>query len=230
MTAPTEKVRAELESVLQDDGSRVGDVFRRPGMTPEQIAADLGVGTHNFVFNNRYTIRALLEGVLPGGDALRRQVASKVHSIRRDRSISQETRAYLEHLHDRLLAGDPSPGPSRRRMAPSSDQGPVATRRTSMRTQVEEEVRRRTKELVERIHAETDLRALDYRSVVASERPLDAVVRVIRWRGDDGTFDDLLRLGRRDLTLEQAVVTWAEDLPLTFDLVDEAAARIDWTI
>ena len=65
-------------------------------------------------------------------------------------------------------------------------------------------------------------------AVVSSDRPLDAVVRLIRWRGDEGTFGELMERGRRDLTLDSAVVAWAEDLPLTTDLVEEAAARIDW--
>jgi hypothetical protein len=93
---------------------------------------------------------------------------------------------------------------------------------------VEAEVRRRTKELVARVEAETGITPVDYRTVLVSDRPLDAVVRLVRFRGDGGTFGQMMDRGRPDLTLDNAVVSWAEDLPLTADLVEEAAARVKW--
>lgn len=79
-----------------------------------------------------------------------------------------------------------------------------------------------------RIEAETGLSAIDYCAVLVSRQPLDALARLVRFRGDGGTFGELVELGRPDLTLDSAVVAWATDLPFTTDLVEEAAARVDW--
>lgn len=230
MRPPSEAVRREFERYLTNDQSRVGEVFRlsRRGLNPHQIADELDVSTSGFVSNYRTKARTLLEGSLPNGPTMAQEVLRFVRKVHSSKGLSAEASAYLEELEAVLGSFVHGDGEGqRKRTVRTATAQPAPS--SSLRNQVDEELRRRTKALVERIQSETDVEALDYRSLVASDRPLDAVVRVIRWRGDDGTFDDLLRLGRRDLTLEQAVVSWSEDLPLTADLVDEAAARIDWT-
>ena len=72
------------------------------------------------------------------------------------------------------------------------------------------------------------MRLSDYWAVVTSDRPVDVVVRLIRSRAEDGTFKQLADTGRLDLSLDSAVITWAADLPLQQDVVEEATARRDW--
>lgn len=227
MNEPLSGVRRELEAILAQDESRVGQVYRltSKGLTPPQIAGELGVSTSGFVSNARSMARALLEGHVPSGPSAAQQTLSFVQRVARDRSLSDEARRYLaeqvaalERAALKQTSTRVHDTSRRRRQAAES----------TLRRQAEDEVRRRTRELSERIKAETGLDAFDYRAVVSSERPLDALVRLIRWRGDEGTFGQLMERGRRDLTLDSAVVAWADDLPLTTDLIEEAAARIEW--
>jgi hypothetical protein len=226
MDAPPEQVRSEIEAILRDDQSRIGDVYRRPDLTPEEIAADLGVSTHNFVFNVRYTIRALLEGVLPGGDAMRGQVAAKVRTYAKDRSLSAETRTYLEDLNVRLV-GDSTPASGRSSPRQPGLAAPRATR-TTLRREVEEEIRHRARDLVQQIKETTGIDPVDYWGVTTSSSPLDVVVRLVRTAGEEGTFQKLAQLRRLDLSLEAAVLTWAEDLPMQRNLVEDAEAKKAW--
>ena len=227
MTQPSSDVRRELESVLERDETRVGQVYRltNKGLTPPQIASELGVSTSGFVSNARSMARGLLEGHVPSGPSAAQQVLSFVQRVAGDRSMSEQARTYLAEQIEILGRAAMKQTPPMVRDATKNRHQPAES---SLRRQVEDAVRRRMRELVERIKTETELDAFDYRAVVSSDRPLDAVVRLIRWRGDEGTFGELMERGRRDLTLDSAVVAWAEDLPLTTDLVEEAAARIDW--
>lgn len=224
MSAPSTDVRLELEAILEQDESRVGQVYRltRQGFTPPQIAKELGVSTSGFVSNARSMARGLTEGHVPSGPSAAQQVLSFVQRVAKERSLSREARRYLA-----VQVAALENATSKRRTAPTEIK-PSNSQEGSLRREVEQEVRRRARTLVARIHDETGLDAFDYRVVVSSERPLDAVVRLIRWRGDEGTFDQLMVRGRPDLTLDHAVVAWRDDLPFTTDLVDEAAARIEW--
>jgi len=227
VTAPSAQVRQEFESLLEQDQSRTGQVYRltRRGMTPPQIAKELGVSTSGFVSNARTIARGLTEGHVPSGPTAAQQVLSFVQRVATDRSLSDEAQQYLA---DQAAALERAAGEQPTTRSPDTARTRSRSAEGSLRSRVEAEVRRRTRELVTRINDETGLEAYDYRVVVSSERPLDAVVRLIRWRGDEGTFGELMQRGRRDLTLDNAVVQWSQDLPLTTDLVEEAAARIEW--
>ena len=245
MPEPTSDVRAELAAWLEQDSSKTGQVYRlsQEGLRPDEIAARLNVRTSGFVSNYRSIARAMLEGHVPSGATMAQQVANALQKPLASHNLTDAARTYLreqirelEQVTQKKWTLHPTPPAGVTSQAPRSPVPSVVSHQegdrasappVSMRVQVEDEVRGRTKGLVDRIYAETDLAAQDYRSIVASDRPLDAVVRVIRWRYDEGTYDELQLLGRRDLTLEHAVVAWADDLPLTYDLVDEAKARID---
>lgn len=60
-------VRAEIEAYLEEDPSRLGEVHRglKRGLSADEIAAELGVSTANFVWNYSRLIEALVEGDLP---------------------------------------------------------------------------------------------------------------------------------------------------------------------
>lgn len=66
--------RQELEALLATDKGRLGDVYNRAGMEPEQVAADLNVSSPAFVYNQRRTIDAILDGRPVQGPVYRRQV------------------------------------------------------------------------------------------------------------------------------------------------------------
>ena len=127
MTGPTQSVQRELERMLESDGSRVGDVYRRRDKSPEEIARELGVRTAGFVANNRTIIRALLEGVLPTGQVIRGQVASKVRTFRERGNLSDAAQEYLLHLEQRLTDGT-------RPAAASAGRRPSAIRRNAKGT------------------------------------------------------------------------------------------------
>lgn len=226
MTGPTETVERELERMLENDDSRVGDVYRHRDKSAEEIARILGVRTAGFVANNRTIIRAVLEGVLPAGQVIRGQVASKVRTFRERANLSDAARAYLMHLEERLANG------TRHLPRRSAEEHPRSGGKSkgvlTLRVQVEDELRGRVKDLVERIRLEAGIEAIDYWAVVTSDSPVDVVVRLIRSRAEDGTFKQLADAGRLDLSLDSAVIEWTDDLPLQQDMVEEATARRDW--
>src|SRR3954447_19477287 len=73
---PSVDVRRELERLLDQDQTRVGQVYRleRRGLSPDQIAKELGVSTSGFVSNARTMARGILEGHVPSGPAASQQV------------------------------------------------------------------------------------------------------------------------------------------------------------
>ncbi|WIB65861.1 GIY-YIG nuclease family protein [Curtobacterium sp. MCBD17_040] len=80
--------RQEVEQLLAGDKGRLGDVFRRPGMEPDEVAADLNVASSAFVYNARRMIDALLDGRPVSGPTFRRQVLSVFRSqITRGRGV-----------------------------------------------------------------------------------------------------------------------------------------------
>ena len=99
---PTPEVRAELENILRDDASRTGDVYRLLGedLTDQQIAERLGVGTPNFVWNQRVILRALLDGEVPQSPSVVAQVSRKVRTVLRSDLLSHAALAYLQDLLD----------------------------------------------------------------------------------------------------------------------------------
>lgn len=103
MDRPSDAVRKELEQFLQNDSSKMGDVYRltRRGLNADQIANELGVNTSGFVSNNRTKANALLEGSIPGGPRIALQVLQGVRRALKT-NVSSETRAYLVDLEATL--------------------------------------------------------------------------------------------------------------------------------
>ena len=106
---PTPDVRAELETLLQSDTSRTGDVYRLlpEGMTDQQIAERLGVSTPNFVWNQRVILKTLLEGDVPRSPSVVAQTSRKIRTVMRADTLSPSTVAYLQSLLDDLAVPAP---------------------------------------------------------------------------------------------------------------------------
>ena len=94
---PSPEVVQQLREYLQADDSRLGEVYRglQRSLTADQIAAELGVATSNFVWNYNQTIRALLEGEVPSAPTVALGVARKFRALSKAK-ISSEVRAYLQ--------------------------------------------------------------------------------------------------------------------------------------
>ena len=95
---PSEEVAEDLRLMLEEDESRLGEVYRllADGLSAQDIAAELGVSTHNFVSNYSSMIDALLEGNFPKGPSLLSQTAAKIRSILKNDDLSDDTRDYLQ--------------------------------------------------------------------------------------------------------------------------------------
>jgi hypothetical protein len=91
-------VRGELAQILQEDNSRIGEVYRglARNLSAEEIAAELDVSTSNFVWNYGQTIRALLEGELPTAPTVALGAARKFRSLLRRITLSTDASSYLE--------------------------------------------------------------------------------------------------------------------------------------
>lgn len=94
---PSAAVREELETFLQTDRSRLGDVYRGLArrLDADQIASELNVSTSGFVSNNTSLIRALVEGKLTTKPVLAQQAARKHRALLKLETFSPATRAYL---------------------------------------------------------------------------------------------------------------------------------------
>lgn len=150
MTRPPDPaVRAELEELLERDPTRLGEVFRltRQGLVPEEIARQLGVDSHRFVYNQRICAAALIEGAVPGGPTMARQAASSVRGLTRRARLSGKARAYVDSLLADLetrSGHDTKTRASRARLdrpTPSRSRSPA--RPGGWRALVEAEIRRR---------------------------------------------------------------------------------------
>ena len=232
MTAPSPEVRAELAALVEADQSRLGDVYRLTarGLTPPQIAQELGVDSSGFVSNNRSIARALLDGTMPSGPSMAKQVASSVRGLTRNVRISHEARSYLDNLLEALeeAAGGRPRWTSRQEPGDSSAPRPPAPSAGSLREQVDEDVRVRAAKLVRQIHSETTIEADDYQAISVGTFALDVIVRLVSTLSTSRTTKALHEVDRLDLSLEKAVVEWAGDLPLTTDLVESARGRLNY--
>lgn len=96
--------RAEVERILQEDDSRLGETFRgdKAGLTPREQAELAGVATHGYVYNNRTMIRALMGDEISEGTELAAATARKVRSLLLRVDLSTELRADWERLEERL--------------------------------------------------------------------------------------------------------------------------------
>jgi hypothetical protein len=83
--------RQELEALLHTDTGRLGDVFKRADKAPEEVAAELNVQSPAFVYNQRRTIDALLDGRPVDGPVFRRQVLATFRTqLARGRGVLSE--------------------------------------------------------------------------------------------------------------------------------------------
>lgn len=103
-TRPTEGVKAELRAALETDESRVGEVYDalNRGLTPDEIATELGVETSNFVWNYKRSIDALLEGDLPTAPSVALQTARRFRTLLRRTRLSEAARAYVDNAATEL--------------------------------------------------------------------------------------------------------------------------------
>jgi hypothetical protein len=95
---PTPEVRAEILDFIRNDQSRLGEVFRGldRGLSADEIAAELGVATSNFVWNQSRLLRALTEGDLPTAPTVAIGAVRTFRRFLRSKEWTPETHKYLE--------------------------------------------------------------------------------------------------------------------------------------
>lgn len=228
MQPPSDAVRSELEPLLRGNQKRLGQVYRLMdrGWTDQRIAGELGVGSSNFVSNNRNTVRAILEGRLPNGPSSASQMASSVRGLTKNAHLSGEASKYVEDLLEALtgMSGIAEPRTTtarsvRRRETPNPPQ--------VLRELVDTEVKRRLIEVEQRVAA-IGLDPEDYHAAAASGFALDVVQRLVSGSAMSRTTRALVDRRRLDLSIEQAVIDWSADLPLMASLVEDARGRLDY--
>ena len=89
---PDAEVRDELATLLKEDQSRLGEVYRalQQGLDAGAIAAELEIGTSSFVWNYGRIIKAVLDGNLPTAPTVALGAARRFRSILKSASLSQE--------------------------------------------------------------------------------------------------------------------------------------------
>ncbi|WP_419863744.1 GIY-YIG nuclease family protein [Candidatus Poriferisodalis sp.] len=105
-SVPNQAVAEELKRMLEEDDSRLGEVYRlsNAGKTPEAIGEELGVTTHSFVYSYLSMSRALLEGEIAKAPTVARQNAARLRSVLKQDNLSPDARAVLEHNLNLLSA------------------------------------------------------------------------------------------------------------------------------
>jgi hypothetical protein len=223
VTRPADDVRAELEGLLAEDGTRLGDVFRgtQRGLDARAIADELGVPTPNFVVNQRTIMRAMLDGQLPSGNAIETQVAGAIRTKLKLPTLSQAARAHLTAVLAEL--------DSRRSAVPVRLTRPAPAPRVpagSLRQATDAVVRDRLIVLVGQVENDAGFSADDYRSALAAAFALDGVASLVLRNKPCATSETLLRAGASQLTLEHAVLDWASDLPISAELIGYSSERL----
>jgi hypothetical protein len=104
--SPQASIGAEVKAVLEDDGTRLGDVYRllNEGLKPAQIAENLGTPTFTFVYTYRQQIDALVDGKIPRSTGIAGQTASRVRKWLRRSDWSEAAQSYLVNLLAELEA------------------------------------------------------------------------------------------------------------------------------
>jgi hypothetical protein len=95
---PNDEVRDELVTLLEEDQSRLGEVYRalQRGLDAGAIAAELELGTSGFVWNYERVIKAVLDGNLPSAPTVALGAARRYRSILKSAVLSHAARSYLE--------------------------------------------------------------------------------------------------------------------------------------
>lgn len=108
---PSGVVREELEKLLREDESRLGDVYRlrKEGKSPQEISEELNVKTYGFVYKKEKAVRAILEGDIPVAPTTAEEIARKFRSMLRRNDISDEARETLKETLKELEASARNP-------------------------------------------------------------------------------------------------------------------------
>ena len=228
---PSNDVRAELSAAIAQDRKVLGEVYPLldRGLSDQEIARELGRNTPGFVSNNRTHVRAILDGVIPRGPTMAGQTAGAVRRVASTPGLSAGARSHLDAVLEELASAAAVQAPRQQRPVPSAPQpGLSATRGTNLRSQVDETVRTRTHDLTQQIRIEASVDADDYYRACSAAFALDEVERLVVVEKTSRTTRALHAAERLDLSIEQAVLDWASDLPLTSDLVKSARSRLEY--
>lgn len=228
MQPPSDAVRSELRPLLQADQKRLGQVYRLldRGWSDQQIAAELGVDSSNFVSNNRNMVRALLEGRMPNGPTMARAIESRVRGLTRNVQLSAEATAYVAALLEALAGMSTSAPNGATPTARVTNGGTEPAHPPQLRTLVDNEIKQRLTDLERRLVA-IGVDPDDYHAAVTAAFSLDVLERLV-CGAMSRTTEELKNRGRLDLSVEQAVIEWSADLPLTRTLCDGARGRLDY--
>jgi hypothetical protein len=224
---PNDLIRGELRDAIAKDTKVMGLVFPLldRGLTDPEIARQLGRDTPGFVSNNRTHIRALLDAHLPNGPTMAGQTAGAVRRIASAPGLSTEATAYLSKLLDALLAVS-GEAAARGPVRDAKGSRTLSVEAGDLRSAVNDALRSRAELLVTRVRDETGVDADDYYNIVTIDFALDEVVRLVSMQSTSRSTKAMHEIGRLDLSIEQAVVDWALDLPITADLVSSARGRL----
>jgi len=87
---PGPEVRAELETYLRNDNSRLGEIFEllNSGLDAEAIRIKFGLERSTFVWSYQRLIRALLDGDLPTAPTVAQSSARKFRAIIKSKVLS----------------------------------------------------------------------------------------------------------------------------------------------
>lgn len=224
-TPPTADIRAELVAFLEQDKTRLGEVYRltERGLNALQIAETLGVASSGFVGNYRASAGAILDGVVMKSVSMAEQTATRIRTLLKSQNFSEPTRAYLDLLREELerAAGHNA------KATKVSGKG-AASAGGDLRTAVDDALRERGGQLIDQIKKKAGLDADDYYRLISARRPLDQLVDLIDRQTSSATSLALFQQKRHDLTIEQAVIDWSSDLPLTSALVESARGRVQY--
>lgn len=95
---PTPEIQAEITDFIRKDQSRLGAVFRGldRNLSPDEIAAELGVATSGFVWNQSRMIQALTKGDLPTAPTLALVAARTFRRLLKSKPWPPATHGYFE--------------------------------------------------------------------------------------------------------------------------------------
>lgn len=98
-------IKAEILAYLENDATRLGDVhrMRATGLTPAQMAEEIGVPSVGFAYSYGQQLDALTDGTLPRRSAhIARQTAARIRTLLKSQRWSSATRDYLLDLETQL--------------------------------------------------------------------------------------------------------------------------------
>jgi hypothetical protein len=94
---PPPHVRTEIEDLLRNDKSRIGEIFNllSEGRDAEEIRVQFGLERTSFVWSYERMIRALRDGDLPTAPTVALSVARKFRAILKNARLSDDARLVL---------------------------------------------------------------------------------------------------------------------------------------